>query len=213
MAKPTAPLLSFGASGSLAQSLVYSKWKGRPYVRRHVVPSNPQSTAQTLTRDIFRNLNSVWKLAGTGVVSAWDRFASGQVKTGRNAFVGQNLAALRGQTDLANWIWSPGAKGGLPVGGVVFTPGANQCQVDITAPALPTGWAITAAWAASILDAAPESMTEYTSVEGMDAAAAYSITLTGLTTGDNAVGAWFEYTKADGSTAYGASTVSLETIT
>ena len=213
MAKPTAPLLSFGASGSLAQALVYSKWKGRPYVRRHVIPANPQSTAQTLTRDIFRNLNSIWKVAGAGVVAPWNRFADGQVLTGRNAFVGQNLAVLRGDADLADFIFSPGAKGGLPQSATVFTPAAGQVTVDITAPTPPTGWSVTNAWAAAIRDGAPESLTLFGTEEGSDNAAPYSIVLAGLAAANWAVGGWLEWTKADGSVAYGASTTSVETVT
>lgn len=214
MAKITAPFLSFGASGTIAKTLVASKWRGRPYMRQHVTPSNPQTTGQNLTRDIFRNLNSVWKVAGALLVAPWERFAAGQSLTGRNAFVGQNVAALRGDTDLANFIFSPGAKGGLPQSATVFTPGVDQVTVDVTAPTPPTGWSVTRAVACAIQDAAPEAMTVYTSTELDDAAAPYQIILTGLTfAGNYAVGAWLEWLKADGTVAYGPSTTSLETPT
>lgn len=211
MAKPTAPLLSFGASGTLADTMVYSKWKGRPYVRRHVIPSNPKSTAQTLTRDIFRNLNSIWKTAGALSVAPWDRFAEGQVLTGRNAFVGQNVAALRGDSDLADMILSPGAKGGLPQANTVFTPGSAQVTVDVTAPTPPSGWSIQAAVAAAIVNGAPESLTNFAITEAEDVTAPYSIVLSLAASTQYAVGAWLRWQKPDGSIAYGPSTVSLET--
>ena len=213
MAKPTAPLLSFGASGTLAETMVYSKWKGRPYVRRHVIPSNPRSVAQTLTRDIFRNMNSVWKVAGALLVAPWDRFADGQVLTGRNAFVGQNVSALRGQSDLANMIFSPGAKGGLPQAATVFTPAVGQVTVDITEPTPPTGWTAQAGVAALIADGAPESITVFTSSEGEDTTSPFSIVLSGLAAGNYAVGAWLRWAKPDGSIAYGPSVTSVETVT
>lgn len=213
MAKPTAPLLSFGAAGQLANALVYSKWKGRPYVRRYVVPSNPQSTAQTLTRDIFSNLNSVWKLAGALTTAPWNLFATGQVLTGRNAFMGQNVRAMRGDTDLANMVFSPGAKGGLPPASVAFTPAAGQVTVDFTNPTPPTGWTLVSAIAACLPDAAPESIADYQIVEGEDSATQIQVVLSGLSAQDYAVGAWLEWTKPDGTTAYSASSVSIETVT
>ena len=50
MAKLKAPLLSFGASGAIAKSLVYFPWKGLNVVREYVIPSNPKSTLQVTQR-------------------------------------------------------------------------------------------------------------------------------------------------------------------
>src|SRR3989304_5419175 len=43
MAKLKAPLLSFGASGKLADTLVYFPWKGLAVVRSYVIPANPNT--------------------------------------------------------------------------------------------------------------------------------------------------------------------------
>lgn len=204
MAKPTAPLLSLGASGSLAETLVYSSWKGRPYVRRHVIPANPQTTAQTLTRNVFRNANDFWKLSPADFQAAWDLFATGQVLTGRNAFVGQYTSLTRGEVDLDLFPWSPGAKGGLPPDSVVVTPGSTQLSVAVTAPTPPTGWTVVRALAGALLDQDPATGTAFTMQVGEDVSDPYTIVLTGLTASVlYQVGAWIEYTKPDGSTAYG----------
>ncbi|MBA7531689.1 hypothetical protein ES705_23910 [subsurface metagenome] len=50
MAKLKAPLLSLGASGKLADALVYFPWKGLNVVREYVIPSNPKTTGQTTQR-------------------------------------------------------------------------------------------------------------------------------------------------------------------
>lgn len=50
MAKTTAPLFSFTASGAIAKSLVYFPWKGLAAVRKYVVPTNPNTTAQSTHR-------------------------------------------------------------------------------------------------------------------------------------------------------------------
>lgn len=212
MAKVNAPLLSFGAGGTVAKTQVYSKWKGRPYVRQHVIPSNPNSADQQLTRNTFSWLNQVWKNAPSLLQDPWDLYAQGQVLTGRNAFVGQNTRVLRSQTDLAAMIFSPGAKGGIIAANVVTTPGAGQLSVAITAPALPTGWTITQGIAVAIRDQDPQTEILYSVASGFDATDPYAVVLTGLTASElYRVGAWFEYAKPDGSTAYGASFLSSGT--
>jgi len=82
MAKTTAPLLSMGASGQIGKSIVASKWKGRPYMRRHVVPANPQPAPQSSTRDIFNTLGQIYKRAPALFTDPWSLFATGQVLTG-----------------------------------------------------------------------------------------------------------------------------------
>lgn len=54
MAKVTGPLMSLEASGSVYGALTFAKWKGRPYVRSLVIPSNPQTTLQTDARNQMR---------------------------------------------------------------------------------------------------------------------------------------------------------------
>ncbi|MBA7535642.1 hypothetical protein ES705_27900 [subsurface metagenome] len=50
MAKLKAPLLSFGASGQIAKTLVYLPWKGLNCVRSYVIPANPKTTGQVTQR-------------------------------------------------------------------------------------------------------------------------------------------------------------------
>lgn len=54
MAKVTGPLMSLDASGTVANTVVFSKWKGRNYVRQRVVPSNPHSADQEAARNMVR---------------------------------------------------------------------------------------------------------------------------------------------------------------
>jgi hypothetical protein len=46
MAKVTGPLMSMGASGKLANSIVFFPWKGTNVVREWLKPANPQSSGQ-----------------------------------------------------------------------------------------------------------------------------------------------------------------------
>ncbi|MBA7643920.1 hypothetical protein ES703_51654 [subsurface metagenome] len=50
VAKVTAPLFSFTASGKLADSLVFMSWKGLNTVRKYVIPANPKSDDQITQR-------------------------------------------------------------------------------------------------------------------------------------------------------------------
>jgi len=61
MARVTGPLMSIDASGTLAGAIVFAKWRGRNYVRRHAIPANPRSPAQLAARSIIAFLGAVWK--------------------------------------------------------------------------------------------------------------------------------------------------------
>jgi len=50
MAKLKAPLMSLGASGAIAKSIVYFPWKGLNCAREYIVPSNPKTVKQTTQR-------------------------------------------------------------------------------------------------------------------------------------------------------------------
>lgn len=204
MAKVTAPLLSFGAGGQIGKTVVFSKWRGRPYTRQYVTPSNPDTADQQTTRNTFSWLNRVYKTAPAGMVAPWTEYARGLVMSDRNAFIKQNLPLLRGDTTLADIIFSPGALGGLPPSAATFTPGNDQVTIVPTAPSpLPTGWTITKASALVIPDQNPASGVLYTVTYGEDLTSPYSINITGLLNAAQYMGGvWFEYLRPDGRTAY-----------
>lgn len=207
MAKTTAPLLSFSAGGAIAKTQVYSRWRGVPYARRYVIPANPRSTGQVLTRDVFSNLNAMWKLAPTGLQAPWDLFATGQPFTGRNAWLSKNVKLLRSQADMSDFMFSPGAKGGTPPDSITVTAGSSELTVAFTDPTTPTGWTLTAHWAAAFIDQAPDLLFVGTlHVAEENSTPPDDVVLTGLTPTElYDVGAWIEWTKPDGTTAYSVS--------
>lgn len=206
MAKTTAPLLSFDARGQIASSMVYSSWKGKKYVRRHVIPANPQTAEQTLTRDTFSWLQALFKQAPPLFTAPWTAYAQGKVLTNRNALSKFNLSVLRDQADLTNFIHSPGALGGLPPSAMVVTPGDDQLSVAITAPALPTGWTIQGAVAVAVRDQEPGVGTLFTMGAVEDLTSAYVCLITGLASAAlYQVGAYLRWTRPDGQTAYSPS--------
>ena len=209
MAKVTAPLLSFGGNGQMAKTLVYSSWKGIPYTRRYVIPANPQTPAQQLTRKTFALLREMWKLAPALVVAPWNAFATGRPFTGMNKFVGENVRVLRGEQDMNNFIGCPGSGGGLPPDDVSAVAGAAEGEIDVTivAPDAPVGWVVTAAVASAFPDGLPDGMFTGPYVAASVPDPATGITLTGL--GDAVacqVSVWLVWEKPNGKTAYSVGT-------
>lgn len=92
MAKTTAPLFGFGASGKLGNALVFSNWKGIDVARRYVIPSNPNTSAQSTQRGYMTDAVDAWHTTGAAALeaadkSAWNRYAGvlGRM-SGFNAF-------------------------------------------------------------------------------------------------------------------------------
>lgn len=89
MAKVNGPFMSLDASGTLADTLTASKWKGRNYMRQRIIPANPQTSGQQAVRSILGTLakaahavlTSFVDVAGVGspfFVAARDGAPSGQ---------------------------------------------------------------------------------------------------------------------------------------
>lgn len=204
MAKTTGPLLSFGASGSIAKTAVFSKWKGIPYVRQHVIPSNPNTAPQQLTRNVFAFMSNMWKGAPTLLRTPWDRFAQGQPLTGRNAWIGKNTAALRAEILMTNMIGSPGAKGGLAASSIVASDATAQViSLAYVMPAIPTGWTLTAGVGIAVINDDPQSNTDVTVVAATDDGISSPLSLSVGNADDYTVSFWPVWTKPDGSLAYG----------
>lgn len=96
MAILKAPLLSFGASGKIADTLVHFTWKGLNVVREHVIPANPRTAAQQTQRGYWGAAVSAWRTyyIETDMRQAWNRHATakGKKDTGYN----QALSAMIG---------------------------------------------------------------------------------------------------------------------
>lgn len=204
MSKVTAPLLSFDASGQIADTLVYASWKGRAYARKYVIPSNPNSSGQQLTRNTFAYLARLWQYMPAGAKGAWDLYAQNSRFTANNGFMKQNNGVLRTETDLLNIIMSPAAGGGIVASGIGLAVASGQITATLTAPTLPAGWTITNGWAMAIRNEDPQTSDIFDVGSGSDATDPYEITITGLTDSEEyVVGGWFEYVRDSGDTVYG----------
>ncbi len=91
MATVKAPLMSLDASGTVAGSVVFSKWKGRNYVRRHAVPANPKASLQVSVRAMMRFLTQDWTNLSAAQKADWDTRAAVTNISPFNAFVAYNM--------------------------------------------------------------------------------------------------------------------------
>lgn len=214
MAKISAPLLSMGATGTIGKSVVFGKWRGIGYARQRVVPANPQTAEQQLTRTLFAQLREMWKIAPAIQQEPWNAFARGRPFTGFNKYVGENIRVLRPEPDFDNFIGSPGSAGGLPPLSMSLSiaGGADQIAVTFAAPPIPAGWSIVAAQASAFPQQTPGGIFFGPYVAGQDTTPAYEVVLSGLTTaGEYVVSGWLKWMKPDGSLAYSVSLLDTAT--
>ena len=91
MVKVFGPAMSLDASGSLANTITFSKWKGRNYVRERVIPSNPKSGAQTGRRAMFKFLTQNWAALSVPEKATWQTLADELVASPFNAYLKFNM--------------------------------------------------------------------------------------------------------------------------
>jgi hypothetical protein len=95
MVKVNAPAMSLDASGTIGKALVFSKWKGRNYVRSHVTPSNPKSQNQISVRAMMRFLSQYWATLSAGDKATWLNQATQKIVSEFNAYTSYNLTRHR----------------------------------------------------------------------------------------------------------------------
>jgi len=95
MATVKGPLFSLDARGQVGGAVVFGYWKGRNYVRRHAVPSNPQSVSQVGMRVMLKFLSQIWQSRSEAQQSDWADLAAQKNISPFNAMVGYNMARWR----------------------------------------------------------------------------------------------------------------------
>jgi hypothetical protein len=116
MARTTAPLFSLDASGTLAKAVVFSKWRGRSYVRRHAIPKNPQTAAQVGVRAMMKFLSQSYAADKTVIDASFLLTAANANVSAFNAFIAQNMR---------HWRMGKGPS-------VTSNPGFSACALTAT---------------------------------------------------------------------------------
>jgi hypothetical protein len=132
MAKTTGPLFSLEASGTVADTLTYSRWKGRPYVRQRVIPSNPKSVLQVSVRGMMTYLSQAWAALSANNKATWQDAADAITASTFNAYVRENMR--RWSNFEAPGQASPIGSTGGTAGDIAaaLTGGVGQVTIDVT---------------------------------------------------------------------------------
>lgn len=104
MAKWTSPLFS-DIRNKLGNNVIFSMWKGRPYMRSYVKPANPQTAAQTANRLHHSALVEMYQnnVKGTPAhKTAWNVEALSALISGFNRFVSYGRKITFGTVNLEN---------------------------------------------------------------------------------------------------------------
>ncbi len=206
MAKLTGALMSMGARGQIGKALTVSRWRGIAYAKSYSVPSNPRTQKQQSTRTTFSTLSAVWKGAPEILRAPWNEFARNRSFLPRNAIIGQNIRAMRGEADMSDFVGSPSALGGAALLGVTATPGDGSITVEPEAPDPDTGWTIKRAVAVAIPNGNPSEPLKGPIRSGSADADPWEFEIDGLENDQEyVVSAWLEWERPDGKTAFGAS--------
>lgn len=144
MVKLQGPLFSLAASGTIADAVVFSSWKGRAYARERVIPANPQSGPQTGLRAMMKFLSQEWDGLTSAEKATWLARAQQTVISNFNAFTSYNQTRWRSYKGPSQE--DPAADASTPAAAPTTTPtgGIRQIQLSIAdgAPAPDWGWII-----------------------------------------------------------------------
>lgn len=124
MALVKAPLFGLDASGALGDSIVFSKWRGRNYVRILTIPANPRSGLQVGMRNVFKYITQSWAALSGALKTEWEGEATADNITGLNA---QVRSAQRLARRNIGWIKGPSESAGT-------TPDAITNLVTVSQP-------------------------------------------------------------------------------
>jgi len=131
MARVTGPLMSVDASGTLAGALTFAKWRGRNYVRRHAVPSNPRTPAQVTARAIVAFLGAQWKSLSAGDQGSWLLPADAKKISPFNQYIAVNARNWRDQIAPSMMLVAPRIIVAATIGALAATVTGRQIFLSI----------------------------------------------------------------------------------
>jgi len=169
-----------------AGTVVFSKWKGRLYVRRHCIPANPNTPDQQTQRGWMRAVVAWWHDLEQQVQDHCGELAAVEQISGFNAFVARNVKDLY---DMVHARIMPLNAETNPIADNLGASAGASGQIDLT-------WTLGEAAGANkvyvltgLLDADGNVQNLTLFQKETTAASAGALTVTGLTPGTN-YGIW-----------------------
>ena len=133
MAKLTFSPLIADIRGSAADA-VFAGWKGRPYVRRKVIPANPKSPAQTKVRESLARIPPLWRSLDAALRARQNEYAVSYSMSGYNWFCKNNRKT---EEDYHPYLVTPPTVTlPAPTGLVLADSSGGSCKVDWDDPGL-----------------------------------------------------------------------------
>lgn len=129
------------------QGMVFSRWQGVNVVRKFTPPSQPRTVDQVEVRNLFREMNRAFREYGRDLLPyfSWVPRSAGRPGIARNFFLGENVRALQGKTDLADF--EPFGFGVRQISTdwtLAVAAGTNAGELDVTctpsSPTIPAGY-------------------------------------------------------------------------
>lgn len=136
MALVKAPLFGLDASGALGGSIVFSKWRGRNYVRILTQPANPRSGLQVGMRSVFKYITQAWAGLSAGLKTEWETEAEADNITGLNAQVRTTQRLARRNI---GWVKGPDESAGTTPDAPTSLAGVAQPKTIVWSWTRPAG--------------------------------------------------------------------------
>jgi len=140
MATVKGPLFSLDARGQVGGAVVFGSWKGRNYVRRHSIPSNPQSVSQVGMRSMMKFLSQVWASLSTAQQAPWIEVAARTNVSPFNAFVAFDMTRWRNFLAPSANPLAPATDDVGTAPTIVVTPGVRQNVVTVGLTTINQTW-------------------------------------------------------------------------
>jgi len=136
------PLMSLDASGTIADAVTFSKWKGRNYARQRVIPANPQSVLQVAVRQMMKFLSQNWASMSALEKADWDNLGKATSISPFNAYIAFNMLRWR-QMKAPSTLTSALEVGTLQASGAATAVGGyHQAVLSFPIAAVNDGWGI-----------------------------------------------------------------------
>jgi len=142
MVKLAGPALSLDASGTIGDTVTFSKWKGRPYARMRVIPSNPKSGGQQGMRAMFSFLSKEWDGLSAANKATWEDRADAASVSAFNAFMSYNQFRWRNFLGVSKEEPAAESADSSTMGALSAVAGVRSITVTQAVTAIGNAWAI-----------------------------------------------------------------------
>ncbi len=136
------PMFSLGASGTIGDTLVFSIWKGRAYVRQRVIPTNPKSASQTGMRAMWSFLSKQWTNLFSPDQATFDADAESKSISPFNSYMAMNMDRWKNYLPPAQTFVPAEASAATAIATMTLNGGEAHVNVEVTPAESSDVWGI-----------------------------------------------------------------------